>query len=80
MGERISPIFFRTIERKRQESTVKSLKTKSYTEGTKSREQTMTVLETHFRDLFLDNNNESIIDDKWWEGLPSIKTAKRNHR
>ncbi len=75
--ERISPFFFRKILTNRSESNVTSIKTDAFPAGTKTREQTMEALETHYRSTFQDRGPKACLGDEWWNEVSKISETTK---
>ena len=68
-GEKVTPYFFRTIQRNREESNVTKIVTEKYPNGTMSKKETMEVIENHYREAFADKDKDREIPEKWFEGI-----------
>jgi hypothetical protein len=71
-GEMVTPFFFNQIQSKRLQSNVTCVKTDRFSGGTVSRKETMSELESYFKNEFAEPQATSFIDPKWWEDLPKI--------
>jgi hypothetical protein len=78
-GERITPFFFRQIEINRSEGNVDSLVNEEFPGGTQSREDTMSVLHTHFQNEFAEPNKDGSICPLWWENVPRLSDDESAH-
>jgi hypothetical protein len=74
----VTPFFFNQIQSKRLQSNVTCLKTDRFPGGTVSRKETMSELESHFKNEFAEPQATSYADPKWWEDLPKIDSDLRN--
>jgi hypothetical protein len=61
----------------RADSNVTSIKTESFADGTKTREQTMQALEEHYPTTFQDRGNPARLGDEWWNGVGKISDETR---
>jgi hypothetical protein len=76
-GEK-TPFFFNQIQSKRLQSNVTCLKTDRFPGQTVSRKETMSELESHFKNEFAEPQANSFVDPKWWEDLPQIDSNLRD--
>jgi hypothetical protein len=74
----VTPFFFNQIQSKRLQSNVTSLKSDKFSSGTVSRKETMSELESHFKNEFAEQQATSFVDPKWWEDLPKIEANLRD--
>jgi hypothetical protein len=77
-GEKVTPFFFNQIQSKPLQSNVTCLKTDMFPSRTVSRKETMSELESHFKNEFAEPQATSFVDPKWWEDLPKIETNLRD--
>jgi hypothetical protein len=77
-GEKVTPFFFNQIQSKRLQSNVTCLKTDRFPVGTVSRIETLSELESHFKNEFAEPQATSFVDPKWWENLPKIDSNVRD--
>jgi hypothetical protein len=77
-GEKATPFFFNQIQSKRLQSNVTCLKTDRFPGGTVARKETMSELESHFKNEFAEPQATSFVDPKWWEDLPQIDSNLRD--
>ena len=71
-GEKVTPFFFRTIERNREESNVTKLITEDFPNGTVSKKETMDEIEKHFKATFADKDKNKDTPEDWFEGLKRV--------
>jgi hypothetical protein len=56
----------------RQESNLTSIKTSKYPGGTKTTEETMDALESHFKETFTKKADRPRLGDEWFNGVKKI--------
>jgi hypothetical protein len=71
-GEKVTPFFINQIQSKPLQSNVTCLKTDRFLGGTVSRKETMSELESHFKNELAEPQATRFVDPKWWEDLPKI--------
>jgi hypothetical protein len=61
----------------RQESNVTCIKTSKYPNGTKTREETMDALESHYKETFTEKQDQPRLGDEWFHSIKIVSDTTK---
>ena len=76
-GEKVTQFFFKAIAKNKQASNIETLKTDTHPIGTKTREETMEALYSHFEKEFSDPSKDVVAWNGWGQDLPQVSNGHR---